>query len=220
MRGRIHRRRLKSSGLKVKNSLPRQPKAKKKNPPWQPTGRVRSRTEARLCSPTKVIKQHLISECRCRGRAAGEAMKVLLFHVKGMEAKHMTWLNKSEPTEAWEIEDEEKIGDIELARQIREICNSVADSAEAVSVLYYGPSTETKKREIDRYERAKKRAEKNIEQISDELLRDTAIYQVLNFCMKAGDVENAERLFHQIQTAWITEHVKSEHPMFRGINWI
>ena len=34
-------------------------------------------------------------------------MKVL-FHVKGMEAKHMTWLKKSEPTEAWEIEDEEK----------------------------------------------------------------------------------------------------------------
>ena len=142
-------------------------------------------------------------------------MKVL-FHAKGMEAKHhLTWLKKSEPTEAWEIEDEEKIGDIELARQIREICNSVADSAEAVSVLYYGPSTETKKREIDRYERAKKRAEKNIEQISDELLRDTAIYQVLNFCMKAGDVETAERLFHQIQTARIAALVKSEHPMFR-----
>ena len=149
-----------------------------------------------------------------------EAMKVL-FHVKGMEAKHMTWLKKSEPTEAWEIEDEGKIGDLELASQIREICNSVADSAEAVSVLYYGPSTETKKRQIDRYERAKKRAEKKIEQISDELVRDTAIYQVLNFCMKARDVENAERLFHQIQTAWITERVKNEHPMFRDFkNWI
>ena len=45
---------------------------------------------------------------------------------------------KNESTEAWEIEDEE-IGDIELARQMREICNSVADSAEAVSILYYGP---------------------------------------------------------------------------------
>ena len=132
----------------------------------------------------------------------------------------MTWLKKREPTEAWEIEDEGKIGDLKLASQIREICNSVADSAEAVSVLYYGPSTETKKRQVDRYERAKKRAERKIEQISDKPVRDTAIYQVLNFCMKAGDVENAERLFHQIQTAWITEHVKSEHPMFRGINWI
>ena len=129
----------------------------------------------------------------------------------------MTWWKKSEPTEAWEIEDEEKIGDLELARQIREICNSVADSAEAVSVLYYGPRTETQVREIDRYERAKKRAEKKIEQISDELLRDTAIYQVLNFCMKARDVENAERLFRQIQTAWIAERVMSEHPMFRAV---
>ena len=104
-------------------------------------------------------------------------------------------VEKNEPTEAWEIEDEENIGDIELARQIREICNSVGDSAEAVSVLYYGPRTERQVREIDRYERAKKRAEKKIVQISDELLRDTAIYQVLNFCMKARDVENAERLF-------------------------
>src|SRR5215216_4184885 len=122
----------------------------------------------------------------------------------------MTWLKKSDPTEAWEIEDDEKVGDIELARQIREICNSVADSAEAVSIPYYGPITKTKKREIDRYERAKKRAETKIEQISDEFLRDTAIYQVLNFCMKARDVENAERLFHQIQTARIAELVKSE----------
>ena len=132
----------------------------------------------------------------------------------------MTWLKKSEPTEAWEIEDEENMGDLELARQIREICNSVADSAEAVSVLYYGPNTETKKRQIDRYERAKKRADKTIEQISDELLRDNAIYQVLNFCMKARDVENAERLFRQIQTAWIAERVKSEHRMFRAVKWI
>ena len=132
----------------------------------------------------------------------------------------MTWLKNSEPTEAWEIEDEGEIGDLKLASQIREICNSVADSADAVSVLYYGPSTETKKRQVDRYERAKKCAEKKIEQISDKSVRDSAIYQVLDFCMKARDVENAERLFHQIQTAWITERVKSEYPMFRGINWI
>ena len=86
----------------------------------------------------------------------------------------MTWLKNNEPTDAWEIEDEGKIGDLELASQIREICNSVADSAEAVSVLYYGPSTETKKRQVDRYERAKKCAEKKIEQISDKSVRDSA----------------------------------------------
>ena len=74
----------------------------------------------------------------------------------------MTWFRKGEPREAWEIDDGGSVGDIEVARQIREICNSVAESAEAVSVLYYGPSTETKKRQIDRYERAKKRAEKQL----------------------------------------------------------
>ena len=132
----------------------------------------------------------------------------------------MTWLKKGDASEAWEIEDEGKTGDLKLASQIREICNSVADSAEAVFVLYYGPSTETKKRQIDRYERAKKCAEKKIEQILDKSVRDTAISQVLNFCMKARDVENAERLFRQIQTAWIAERVKSEHPMFGAAKWI
>ena len=69
----------------------------------------------------------------------------------------MTWLKQAD--RRWGIEDEGKIGDLKVASQIREISNSVADSAEAVSVLYYGPA-ETKKRQINRYERAKKRAER------------------------------------------------------------
>ena len=47
----------------------------------------------------------------------------------------MTWLKKRESTEAWEIEDEGKIGDLKLASQIREICNSVADSASSFRPL-------------------------------------------------------------------------------------
>ena len=114
------------------------------------------------------------------------------------------WFRKGgEPREAWEIDDERSIGDIEAARQIREICNSVAGSAEKVAGLFYGPNNRTKKREMDRYERAKKRAEKKVEQISDELLRDAAIYQILNFCMKANDVESSEKLYHQLQSTMI-----------------
>jgi hypothetical protein len=54
------------------------------------------------------------------------------------------WFRKVEPREAWEIDDERSIGDIETARQIREICNSVAGSAERVAVLFYGPNINTK----------------------------------------------------------------------------
>jgi hypothetical protein len=56
---------------------------------------------------------------------------------------------------------------------------------------------------------------KEEEQISDKLLRDTAIYQILNFCMKANDIESAEKHFHQLQTAMIKKAVISEHPIFR-----
>jgi hypothetical protein len=128
----------------------------------------------------------------------------------------MTWFRKGKPREPWEIDNNGAVGDIETARQVREICNSVAGSAERVAVLFYGPSNETKKREIDRFERAKKRAEKKVEQISDKLLRDEAIHQILNFCMKANDIESAERLFHQLQTPLIKTIVISEHPMFRN----
>jgi hypothetical protein len=72
----------------------------------------------------------------------------------------MTWFRKDEPREAWEIDDEGAIDDIKAARQIREICNSVSGSAERVAVLFYGPNNKSKKREIDRYKRARKLAEK------------------------------------------------------------
>jgi pentatricopeptide repeat protein len=127
----------------------------------------------------------------------------------------MTWFRKEEPREAWEIDDEGAIDDIKAARQIREICNSVSGSAERVAVLFYGPNNKSKKREIDRYKRARKLAEKKVEQISDKLLRDTALNQILNFCMKANDIESAEKLFHQLQTTMIKENVISEHPIFR-----
>ena len=104
-------------------------------------------------------------------RAEGESTKVLL-HVRGMEETHDV-AEKRRADRSMGSEDGGKIGDLQLASQIREICNSVADSAEAVPVLYYGPSTEKKKRQIDRYERAKKYAEKKIEQISDKSVRDS-----------------------------------------------
>ena len=62
------------------------------------------------------LKRRLVESRRQRSFESREATR---FHVKGMEAKHMTWWKKSEPTEAWEIEDEEKIGDLELARYAR-----------------------------------------------------------------------------------------------------
>jgi pentatricopeptide repeat protein len=127
----------------------------------------------------------------------------------------MTWFRKDEPRAAWENDDQGAIDDIKAVRQIREICNSVADSAERVAVLFYGPTNKTKKREIDRYERTRKLAEKRVEQISDKLLRDTAINQILNFCMKANDIESAEKLFHQLQTTMIKKTVITEHPIFR-----
>jgi hypothetical protein len=126
----------------------------------------------------------------------------------------MRWFRKGGPKEAWEIDDQGPVGDIDAARKVREICSSVASSAERVAVLFYGPIDRTKKYETNRYERAKKRAEENVEKISDGLLRDAAIHQVLKLCMKANDVEGAEALFHRLQTKMIKEAVVAEYPIF------
>ena len=57
----------------------------------------------------------------------------------------MRWFRKDGPKEAWEIDDQGPVGDIEAARKVREICSSVASSAERVAVLFYGPIDRTKK---------------------------------------------------------------------------
>jgi hypothetical protein len=127
----------------------------------------------------------------------------------------MRWFRKGGPKEVWETDDEGRDGDIEAARKVREICNSVAGSAERVAVLFFGPIDRTKKYESNRYERAKKCAEENVEKISDALLRDAAIQQVLELCMKANDVESAEALFHRLRTKMIKEAVMAQYPIFR-----
>ena len=74
-------------------------------------------------------------------RAEGESTKVLL-HVRGMEETHDVAEKKRADGSMGDRGQREDWRDLELASQIREICNSVADSAEAVSVLYYGPRDE------------------------------------------------------------------------------
>ena len=52
-------------------------------------------------------------------------------------------------------------------------------------------------------------------QISDELLRDTAVRQIVNLCMHANDLETAIVLIDAIQTKKIREEMLNEHPSLR-----
>jgi hypothetical protein len=143
---------------------------------------------------------------------------LLLF--KGMA---MWWFNKAERREVWDEDVQWPIGDIEAAHKIRDICRSAADSAEKVGNPAGRPDAgrgkdkdiKNSKFEADRYQRAAKVAMEIAIKISDGLLRDSALRQIVNLCMTARDVRTARILFRAIQSASIREEALNDHPMLR-----
>jgi hypothetical protein len=139
----------------------------------------------------------------------------------------MWWFDKDkrERKEVWDEEIQGPIGDIEAAHIIRDICRSAADSAERTGGVAERQNNKTNKNknnenkdtkrnadEADRYERAAKAAMEIAIKISDELLRDSSVRQIVDLCMKAGDLRTARILFRAIQTPSIKAEVRNEHP--------
>jgi hypothetical protein len=133
----------------------------------------------------------------------------------------MWWFNKAKPREVWDEEIQWPIGDIEAAHKVRDICRSAADSAENVGGLADRPDTQNRKdgkkneHEAERYERAAKAAMGIAIKISDGLLRDSAVRQIVNLCVKANDLRTARILFRAIQAVSIREDVLNDHPILR-----
>ena len=48
--------------------------------------------------------------------------------------------------------------------------------------------------------------------LTDELMRDAAVRQIVELCMTANDVKTARPLFRAIQSASIREDVLKNHP--------
>jgi hypothetical protein len=152
----------------------------------------------------------------------------------------MWWFNKGKRKEIWDEPIQWPIGDIEAAHRIRDICRSATDSAEQArgsagradnskidpSKRNAGKNdnknsdkksrdSRRNKREADRYERAAKAAMEIAIKISDDLLRDSSVRQIVDLCVKANDLRTARILFRAIQTTSIREEVLNDHPMFR-----
>jgi hypothetical protein len=127
----------------------------------------------------------------------------------------MRWFNKGKPTEIWDEPIEWPIGDIEAAHKIRDICRSAADSAEKVAGFAGGVDDQKRKHEFERYERAAKTAMAIAMKIADDLLRDSAVRQIVGLCVKANDLRTARILFRAIQAASIREDVLQDHPILR-----
>lgn len=127
----------------------------------------------------------------------------------------MWWFNKSKRSEIWDQAIQWPIGDIEAVHRIRDICHSAVDSAEKVGGSAGRPDNKKLKYELDRYERAAKAAMEIAMKISDDLMRDSAVRQIVDLCMKADDLRTARILFRAIHAPSITNEVLTEHPTLR-----
>ena len=146
----------------------------------------------------------------------------------------MWWFDKGKRKEIWDDEVQWPIGDIEAAHRIRDICRSAADSAEKAGRVAERQDDKNdndkndkknndnknrdsgrNKYEADRYERAAKAAMEIAIKISDDLLRDSSVRQIVDLCVKANDLRTARILFRAIQTTSIREDVLNDHPIFR-----
>lgn len=133
----------------------------------------------------------------------------------------MRWFGKSEHKEIWDEPIQWPLGDIEAADKIRNICRSARDSAERIGG-FPGPADGKNKAnsqqiqgDTERYERAAKTAMEIAMKISDDLMRDVAVGEIVDLCVRANDVKTARILFRAIQAQSIREDVLNEHPVLR-----
>lgn len=121
----------------------------------------------------------------------------------------MRWFRKPRPKEIWEEPVTGTMGDIEAAHRIRDICRAAADSAgKAVA-----PATKNRQQEFQRYERAARAAMETAMKISDDLMRDSAVREIIALCSKADDQKTARILLRAIQAPSIREEVLRDHPV-------
>ena len=127
----------------------------------------------------------------------------------------MWWFNSAKRQEIWDEEIQWPIGDIEAAHKIRDICRSAADSAEKVGGVAGRPDSKNSRYESERYERAAKTAMEIAIKISDGLMRDSSVRQIVNLCLKANDLKTARILFRAIHSSSIKEDLLNEYPVLR-----
>jgi hypothetical protein len=120
----------------------------------------------------------------------------------------MRWFNRTKPKDIWEEPVAGPLGDIEAAQRIRDICRS-ADSAAKTSAA----GGKNQQQEFQRYERGARAAMETAMKIGDDLLRDTAVRQIIDLCLTADDTRTARILFRAIQAPSIRDDVLRDHPL-------
>jgi hypothetical protein len=119
----------------------------------------------------------------------------------------MHWLVRGKRIDPWDDQVPESIDDLDAAHRIRIICEAAADISKDITPRSSGAAAK------ERYERATRAALQIALRISDDLVRDAALRQIIDVCVKANDVHRAEVLLRGIQAASIREAVLKDNPV-------
>jgi hypothetical protein len=134
----------------------------------------------------------------------------------------MRWFGREKPKETWEEAIVSPSGDIEAAETIRNICRSAAESAEFVGGFGARPdnakrAAQNKHEEASaRYQRAAKAAMEIAMKVSDELMRDAALKEIVELCLRANDTRTAKILFRAVLTPSIRDGMLRDYPALQA----
>src|SRR5262249_31448976 len=133
----------------------------------------------------------------------------------------MRWFGAKKPSEeVWDEPIAWPLGDIEAAERIRNISRAAADSADFVGGRDARPDNKrsAKKQEVEsaRYQRAAKTAMAIAMNVRDPLMRDAAVREIVDLCLRANDLKTARILSRAIQAASIRDPLLTEHPELRS----
>jgi hypothetical protein len=128
----------------------------------------------------------------------------------------MSWFDNGEQKKQPWDDIREPLGDLEAARTIRAICTA-AVSTEApkpgrLARLRSGAGETTNEPNT----RAAKIAMELAMKISDPLVRDSAVRQIIGLCIASRDVKAAQILTRAIQSEGIRAEVLRDYPALRG----
>lgn len=128
----------------------------------------------------------------------------------------MRWFGKQELKDIWDEPVPAALGDIEAAERIRAICRAAMPSAEFVGGFSQNDQRRSalSRREVEsaRYQRAAKAAMESAMKVADELMRDAAVREIVELCLKAHDLKTARILSRAVQSPSIRDAVLREHP--------
>ena len=124
----------------------------------------------------------------------------------------MRWFGKDRPPDIWETGGQPN-GDIEAAHRIRDICASAAGIVENIETLR-GRKAEAQKAAVAERCRAAIRSALEIaKQMSDDVMRDVSVSQIVRLCIKADHLKTAKVLLRAVQSEKVRDELIADLPV-------